>query len=292
MRGAHAETLSRAVEARLPQVKLGPAPTTEDPLVAGDLVVELVTEGTGRWRLLVVDARGLPLLERVVSEEARADTALFETAALIVDRFLLEIDWKGRPATLSAADVAPAPALVLPVMSWWTVGVGGLAHLGAAPEELRGGPLLSASYRRDAWLVGVRLHFVAPIGHAVVTTQRPREVGQLREASLTGIVQGGYCLGEGTSGCAGLLAGARGTWAWADGQDLYSKQTSSLAAFAAGAFLSGSTRLPWQLEVGATLSATGFVGGDGFVVEGVADPVYRPSRFELALAVQLARRFF
>jgi len=239
----------------------------------------------------VTDARARPLLERALPGTT-PDTALFETCALIVDRFLVQIDWKGRPATLDPAEVAaPVETIVLPVLSWWTVGIGGLAHAGAGPEEVRAGPLLSLAYRRDAWLVGLRLHLIAPVGHAVVSDQRPREVGQLRDLSLTGVVQGGYCLGEGTYGCAGVHLGARATWGWGDGQDLYSKQTASLAGFAGGIFVSGATRLPWQLEVGATLSATGYAGGGSFVVEGVTDPVYRPPAFEVALAAHLARRF-
>ena len=106
--------LEEALQRRLPGVRLemgaaapadAGAPTSSG---AGDLRASLQPAGTA-WTLTLKRADGEVALSRALAF-GRDDCALLaDTAALVIDRFLEEIHWSGRPATVAPLPLPPKP---------------------------------------------------------------------------------------------------------------------------------------------------------------------------------------
>jgi len=113
------ERLLAALRLRIPNAQ----ERSDAALAPGDL--EATVQGAGeQWSLVVKGSDGLPLLHRTLPEPGATCTELVETAALVVDRFLVEIRWPGlgpaafrvEPAVPLAAPVTPGPATERPAL--------------------------------------------------------------------------------------------------------------------------------------------------------------------------------
>jgi hypothetical protein len=71
----------------------------EGPVIEGDLVARLSRE-RGRWQLLVKQADGSVALRRSLDLPAKECALLGRTAALVIDRYLEDVRWPGRPPKL------------------------------------------------------------------------------------------------------------------------------------------------------------------------------------------------
>jgi hypothetical protein len=82
----------------------------------GDLEVRLARE-TGKWLLSLRHPDGKVALQRALALPARDCALLGRTAALVVDRYLEDVRWPGRPPRLlplPAPEALPAPPLPVP----------------------------------------------------------------------------------------------------------------------------------------------------------------------------------
>ncbi|HEY3451378.1 MAG TPA: hypothetical protein VGK67_33780 [Myxococcales bacterium] len=294
--------LASALSERMPEVRV-----VSDGQQAGaeDLVVAL-KPAEAHWDL-VVERHGERALERSMPTGASGpEPAFFVSCAAVVERYLQDIDWKGRPESIDPGAVAaprPAPVLVpLPrpgsAPADWSVGLAASGAAGIQKPSWRLGPAVDVSARRSGLLGSLRAQVYVPDSRTLTVTRpgRTPQDGQIQDLSASAALMGGACRGEDLSLCGGLQLGWRGTWVWggaAAGQSdaLFHWQLAHSDAFLAGLFARLSVRLPARLELRALLTASAFVGEDGFAVEGAGvPPELMPTRYEVGLALGLARR--
>jgi len=319
-----AQKLASALSERMPAVRVVAGAAEDAPAGPDDLVVALVP-GEPSWDL-VVERRGAQALKRSLPAGSPGpDAAFFVACAAVVERYLQDIEWKGRPQSIAPAAIAepkpaPAPPPVIapppepePVPLGWSVGasVAGASGLAGSVQQAvvagqaqrrdgfwRIGPAIDVSVRRVNLMASLRAQMYVPQGNRVATNRgdgRPEQTGQLQDLAASASLAGGYCWGIELSLCGGLQLGWRGTYAWgqsgsASESDLFRWQLAGSNAFLAGLLARLSYRLPASLELRAQLAANGFFGDDGFRIEGDPDPVLMPPRFELGLSLGLARR--
>ncbi|MBS2032412.1 MAG: hypothetical protein JST54_31240 [Deltaproteobacteria bacterium] len=107
-----AEKLVAAIHLRRPadEVRAG------GEVTAGDVAVN-VERGPGQWSLQVRGAGDSPL-QRALPDPGADCVALADTAALMVDRYLIEVNWKGGPAVIAPL---PPPEPPTPPVPWFGV---------------------------------------------------------------------------------------------------------------------------------------------------------------------------
>ncbi|MBI5548673.1 MAG: hypothetical protein HY901_32730 [Deltaproteobacteria bacterium] len=256
-----------------------------------DLEVALLPD-QARWKLSVHRAQHL-VLERTLPGEASPDAAFFVACAAVIERFLEEIDWAGKPEKIDPGAVARLPSSPPPPSPplKWSVGAGVAGAAGFWPGALRIGPALDLAVRRSVLWASLRAHLYAPASHAASVPNRTRELGEVRELPVALAALGGACWGERWALCGGAQLGWRGTWAWSTGgRDLYSPQNARSDSLLGGLFGLGALPLPYQLQLRALLTASGFLGGGEIALQGAdLSPAAGPPRFEVGLSLSLAR---
>ncbi|MGC4116262.1 MAG: hypothetical protein QM765_17125 [Myxococcales bacterium] len=301
-----AERVSSALTERMPAVRVvaGSARAGEE-----DLVVGLAPAAEGAWEL-IVERRGEQVLQRAVpTTESGPDAAFFVSCAAIVERYLQDIDWKGRPQSIDPATVAepkppvvrvpvPEPEAPPPTPIDWSVGLsasGAGGFFGPPKASWRVGGALDVTARRSWLLAGARAQVFAPEDRLITAKRgpdRPDQTGQVQDLRASAALMGGYCRGEDLAFCGGLQLGWRGTWVWAkntaENPDLFRYQSAHADGFLGGLFALLALRLPARFELRALLTASG-VAGDEILAEGAMAPVLA-TPFEVGLSLGLARR--
>ena len=104
-----ADQLVAAIHLKRPAdaVRAGGAPES------GDVAVE-VLRAPGNWSLEVRGASDTPL-RRALPDPGQDCVALSETAALMVDRYLVDVNWKGGPAVIAPLPAPEPPAPPVPI---------------------------------------------------------------------------------------------------------------------------------------------------------------------------------
>jgi hypothetical protein len=298
--------LAAALVARMPALRL----VVEGEVDPDDLLVTILPADQG-WTLTVRRADKL-VLERTLPAESSPDAAFFVACAAVIERFLEEIDWKGKPEAIDPNAVA-RPKPPPPPPPWvWSLSAGAAGSVGYRPYRapanptlptfptwgLRVGPAIEVAMRKAALWTAVRVHLYGPndqVLHATWPIVQDIHVKDLPLA-VTGLVGG--CSGDTISLCGGAQLGWRGTWAWvANGADLFGSQSAHSDCFLGGLFGIVSFKLPLELEIRAMVNALGAVG-DKELTSQVTDPqgyivnqqVALSPRFEVGLTLELARQ--
>lgn len=293
---ADAVRLASALAERMPAVRV-----VQEGAQAGadDLAVGLAPKDEA-W-VLTVERRGGLALERTMPAGASGpDSAFFVACAAVVERYLQDIDWKGKPEAIDPSALAqpkqPPEVISLPVPVDWSVGAAasGAAEIGGDGNPWRGGPAVDVTVRRGSLLGALRAQLNVPESRKLTVARRAGEeqTGWVDDLSASVSVLGGGCKGQESSLCGGVQLGWRGTWAWGNGRDtnLFQWQMAQSDAFLAGLFAAFSYRLPARLELRVLLTGSVFLGDAGFHVDGVQTPAWTPPQFALGLSLGLARR--
>ncbi len=198
-----AAALEGAVRARVPSVQVGGEPSGGD-----DLRASLLPAETG-FSLEVRRAGEVALRRELRIEECQLAV---DTAALVIDRFLDEIHWSGKPATI---EPLPAPPVVEPLpqrRQRFEFGAGPVLWLGA-PDDVRAAALIAATVRLEE---PFEASFLA-LGAASSAASLPASGSiDLRQAALA--LSAAACAEPGRFRlCAGPLAGARASLGSATG---------------------------------------------------------------------------
>jgi hypothetical protein len=284
--------LAQALRLRLPGVRVEDAPASQ-PGEQGDLRALVRREGPA-WALELRDQGGELALRRELELGPDRCGLLAETAALMVDRFLEQIRWAGRPPSIEPLpaperrpEPAPPPALVVepapapappaspapapspplePRPNALLVSLGPAAWLGA-PSELRAAAQLSLTARLgEVAQVGGLLIAGTATSQPVTIEARARGATSVQPALAAAL--GGACTdGLGLSLCASALAGARVSSGSASGA-LFQRSGALLWQPSLGAQLSASRRLGGRFEVALDASAASALGAASFQVVG------------------------
>jgi hypothetical protein len=199
-----AAALEGAVRARVPSVQVGGAPSGGD-----DLRASLFPDETG-FSLEVRRAGEVALRRELRIEECQLAV---DTAALVIDRFLDEIHWSGKPATIEPLPAPPPVVAPLPQRRpRFEFGAGPVLWLGA-PDDVRAGALIAATVRLED---PFEASFLA-LGSASSAASLPASGAiDLRQAVLA--LSAAACAEPGIFRlCAGPLLGARASLGSATG---------------------------------------------------------------------------
>jgi len=284
--------LARALASRMPALRV----QVEGAVGPDDLLVT-VAPGDDAWSLGVT-RRGKQVLERALPVEQGPDAAFVVACALVVERFLQEIDWTGKPEDIDPNAVArpPFPPELPPPPPPgldWSVGLGASGAVGMFPGQARLGPALDLNVRRDWLLVALRASLYVPTAHSRDVVGIDGSIHALVHEMPTSVAaMGGACFFDQPSVCAGVELGWRGTWAWSSTKELFGDRVGNSQAFLAGAFGSIAIKLPERFWFRALLTAAGFAGDGPFVVEDLNGQatLASPSRFELGLGLEVFRQ--
>ncbi|MBI3183059.1 MAG: hypothetical protein HYZ28_13055 [Myxococcales bacterium] len=284
---AHGIALLEAIRTRSPGVLVAVGQPTGD-----DLSVAVKSEGAS-WMLTVQRPGGDLAMQRQLDAAGLSCEQLSDIAALILDRFLLQIEWKGRPEELPPL---PPPPLPEPPVSPPPLFTGLEASLGPA---LRAGLPISAEpfgslevgTRSGAYRASLALW-------GGLSSRTPVEAdgasrGVFRRQSFLGLAALGYCAPlAGMDGCAGLTAGLELATADAQGQYLYRRNPQAQWLPSAGGMGRLCQPLPfWGLFLSADLAFLFSLGSSRLEVEGTGVGYSPPSVGALA-SLRLGRRFF
>jgi hypothetical protein len=277
--GRLASTLRR----RLPAM-----PVAEDAsLSEGDLGVSLRARGD-RWQLRVEGEDGQAMLAREIRTADPGCDAVAETAAVILERFLTAIDWRGQDPRLQPASLAlsaeggqrPGGTARLAISA-------GLAAWAEHPGSVVPALALDLSLRLDRAVVGVWGAAPPAERMAVLAGAENRGTLQTRRALFGGSLAG-CSAGPGRRLCLGVVAGA-GLIAGRTNGKLSAQRPARALVPAAGALARLLWPLPWGLEIQVDATALAPLGRAQVGVEGTAAFRRSPRLYGL-LATRLAWR--
>ena len=238
--------LQEALRLRLPAVRLETSGSAH-----GDDLVASLTPHPGHWKLTVTKADGAVAVSRDLQAPESGCAELAATAALIVDRYLTDIEWPGRPVSFE-----PPPPIVQGVSI--ALGAGGSLGAFGAPS-FAANPALSlevAARLREPWRLGIWLFGELTSSQTSVDVNSAR-VGSLQTQMGIAAVTGQLCGGRDSfSACGGVVAGVAVVGAWSTGA-LYQKETRPGVLPAAGLAGHLSYRFPFPVELGLDLSVVG-----------------------------------
>lgn len=272
------ELLELAVRRQLPGVAIAPG----GPLEGDDLEALFQEVGDG-WTMKVARADGQPAMSRSVASGSGPCASIADTFALMLDRYLEEINWKGRPVQLGLLPPPEPPALPEgePVKASaprrTRLGFfGGPAAQWGAP-----GPLLSGlglevavfppgSTRLSLWLLAGDRGSTPVLVSGV-------ERGRLHVRPLVAVATGAFCGERGRwRGCGGGAVGAFGQVANATGL-LFQRRDETAVLPGVG----GVGRFGWRTEAGFEVALQGLVafpfGSTTFTVTGTEARAKTPS---------------
>ncbi len=218
-----AAALEDAIRARLPGVQLAGAPSGPDDLRGW------LRPAEGGFALEVRRAGGEVALRRQLPLGEDDCKLAAETAALILDRFLDEIRWSGKPASIEPLPARPPPPMPAPLLEppRFEFAAGPAVWLGA-PNDVRAGGLIGATVRLK---VPFEASFLALVAASSRTVLQPAGSIDVKQGSFA--LSAAACAEPGRFRlCAGPLAGARASLGNAAGV----RQTASA--------------MMWQAEIG------------------------------------------
>jgi hypothetical protein len=276
----------QALRARLPRVLV----ETEGPSTGQDLAVSLTPNAQG-WELAMHRADGSLALHRDLRPGECSEAA--DTAALIVERYLDDIEWPGRPVTLNllakpdgpASPTTPGPTLEIEAGVAGRIGMwpGG----GAPGVSAEIGSRVIAHLRVSLWGEW------SPLQSRSFTVGGNSPVaGVVTLQTMFAAFTGGYCGELGPAvGCASIVAGAailrgssRGT--------VYRADTATDVLPALGAALRLTVPIAWKLAATLELTPIAPLGTATFQVEDYPQaPHLESSALDLVGSLRLAAVF-
>jgi hypothetical protein len=276
--GRLASTLRR----RLPAL----AVAVDASLGEGDLGVSLRARGD-RWDLRVEGEEGQAMLSREIRTADPTCDAVAETAAVILERFLTAIAWRGQDPRLQPASLAvSAEGGQPPGGIRLSIGAG-LAAWTEHPGSVAPALALELSVRLGRAAVGVWGAAPPAERMAVLAGDENRGTLQTRRGLVGGSLSG--CgAGSGRRLCLGVVAGAGLIAGRTDGS-LSAQRPARALVPAAGVQARFLWPLSWGLEVQIDATALAPLGTAQVAVEGTA-AVRRSPRLYGLLAGRLAWR--
>ena len=291
--------LEAALRSRLPGVRV----EREAAVGAADLMSELRPEGPG-WRLLLRRSGGETALSRPFALAASDCKLAAQTAALMVDRFLAEVRWPGRPASieplprppppppppavLDPAIHAPAPLPPRPAAHRHrlALALGPAAWLGA-PSDLRAAALLAAEVRAfGSFEIGMVALLAATSSEDVTIDRQLR--GQIRVQSALWMGAASACAEAARFRfCGGALFGGRGSLGSAAGDLLFRRSSRFLLQPEAGLRARADWRLSSRFALGIDLIGARALTSASFVVGGAPAP-RALATYDVGVALRLA----
>ena len=280
--------LEAALRSRLPGVRVD-RDLAQSP---GDLRAQL-SRGPAAWLLELQGDAGVALSRELLLPQDECAVAA-ETSALVVERFLEEVRWSGRPqpiAPLPSLAPPPPPLIVAPLPLQrprphaLALALGPAAWLGL-PSDLRPAALLEASARLGEQL---RLGGSFLLGGAATQTVTIESQVRGTTSVSAGLLaaHASLCDGPGAlSLCAGALVGARGSLGSSSGT-LFQKSSAFLVQPEVGVRASAGLRLGSRWELGLALIGGVALGSASFVVDGAQAQRSLP-RLDVAAALRLA----
>ncbi len=293
------DALAQALRRRLPGVWIA----TEGASGAGDLTAWLRREDD-HWALALSRAGGEAVLVRELAQGSIYCQGLAETAALIVDRFLTDVNWPGLntgldPQALAAPPPPPRPPPPAPRPPFWR---GATFAAGPSLRAIRGESVDAGAFAQAGALTrhGLMLDFeaLAYSSHRnfVIIDDPitgPRKLGSLVTQSAVVWAGLGVCRGQqSVVGCAQLRAGGTFLNVSPRGRDLHAKDDRSAWRPTLGGGASVGYALPWRLEVVTALGGMLVLEPVSLVVEGLSDPAYTAPEFAWLMSLGLKRTFF
>ncbi|MBI3178779.1 MAG: hypothetical protein HYZ27_03920 [Deltaproteobacteria bacterium] len=292
---AAGEALANALRKRLPGVRVG----TQGVAGAQDLTASLRRDGP-HWLLALSRADGEAVLVRDLAHDPSQCVGLAEAAALVIDRFLTDVNWPGLSAGIdpqALAEPPPPPPLPPPAPFW----LGASLAAGPSVRATRGESVDIGAYVQAGLLMpyGARaeLEALAYSAHRnfVITDDPvtgPRKLGSLVTASATTWAGLSLCRGEAVTGCVQVRAGATFLDVSPRGRDLHAKDERGAWRATLGAGAAVGYALPWELEVVTTLNGMLVLNPVVMRVEGLSEPAYTAPGFTWLMSMGLKRRFF
>jgi hypothetical protein len=279
-----ASQLASTLRRRLPAL-----PVALDASVGeGDLGVSLRARGDG-WRLRVEGAGGKAMLARVILAGDPGCDAVAETAAIILERYLTAIAWRGRDPRLQPASLAVSAGVGRrPGGGPLAVGAG-LAAWAELPGWAAPVPAVTVDISLRLGRAVMGLWGAAPAAErmAVLAGDENRGTLQTRRALVGGSLAD--CgTGQGRRLCVGVLAGAGLIVGRAEGS-LFAQRPARALVPAAGALTRLLWPLPWGVEIQVDAAALAPLGTAQVGVEGTA-AVRRSPRLYGLFAARLAWR--
>ena len=280
-----ASLLASTLRRRLPAL-----PVALDASVGvGDLGVSLRSARGDRWRLRVVGAAGRAMLAREILAADPGCEAVAETAAIILERYLTAIAWRGQDPRLQPASLAVSAGVGRRPGGGPLAMGAGLAAWAEFPGLAAPAPALAVDLSLRLGRAVVGLWGAAPAAErmAVLAGDDNRGTLQTRRALVGGSVAG--CgTGQGRRVCVGVLAGAGLILGRADGT-LFAQRPARALVPVAGALTRLLWPLRWGLEIQVDAAALAPLGTAQVGVEGTA-AVRRSPRLYGLLAARLAWR--
>jgi hypothetical protein len=278
-----ASRLAAALRRRLPALRVA----IDAAVGEGDLRVSLRPRGDG-WQLRLEGAGGRPMMAREILPADPGCDAVAETAAIMLERYVTAIEWRGQDPRLQPASLAVSGGVGRrPGGGLLTLGAG-LAAWTELPGSAVPAPALALdlSLRLGRAVVGVWGAATAVERMAVLAGDENRGALLTRRALLGGSLSD---CGTGQSRrrlCVGLLAAAGLIAGRADGS-LFARRPTRALVPAGGALVRLHWPLPWGLEIQMDAAALTPLGTAQVAVEGTA-AVRRSPRLYGLLAARLA----
>ncbi len=296
--------LEEQLRLRLPGVRI----EHDAPDEPGDLHASLRRD-QGAWLLQVRDGERVALHRTLHFGETECRVAA-ETGALIVERFLVEVRWPGRPASIEPLPAPPpppppeaappivaspppervaapvAPASVVEPRRHFTLALGPAAWLGL-PSDLRAAAMLTATLRLSEPLeAGLLVLASAASSQPVLIGDNNRGSSRVQPA-LIALFASACAEATPVRLCAGGLAGARGSYGSASGARLFQQTSGLIVQPEMGLRASAAVRLSSHFELGLELLSAAALGSASFVVQS-SPPVSRAlPTFDVVAALHL-----
>lgn len=260
----------------------GGEPSGEDLFVS-------VSPDPGAWLLVVLRAEGTVAVSRRLEVGEKRCEELADLAALIVDRFLAQIEWSGRPPEIPSAPTVEEAPPEPPARGGLVLSAGAAFAIGL-PAWWTPGASLEAASRRGSWQISLSLLAFLPSRLPVLA--EGRELGLFASQSFLGLASLERCgPWGGLEACGGALAGAGLTMAQALGPYLYQQNPRTLWLPLLGAQGRLARPLPAGLELSLELALAAPLGSARLEVEGT-DVGYSPPGAGAVASLRLGRKFF
>jgi hypothetical protein len=284
-------TLANAIREKIPSARVEPEGDPE----GDDLIVHLASEVPG-WRLELKRADGTVALSRSLNPREPGCDAAAETAALILDRYLEDIEWAGR-VVIGALDESP-PESVQPgsprdaaPSDRLEVSLGAGMRM-SVPYEFSAGASVEATVRV---LSDLRVGVWAFGGTSVstrVATGNPSVSGSVWVQTTLAEVTGQWCFGASPiSACVGPWAGVALFLAGTSG-NLNQARTELATLPVVGPGAQVAYALPNHFAAVLEAAAMFPLGSARFTVENGSPAQVSTPRFDGVFSLRLGRSFF
>ncbi len=268
-----------------------PATMVTDGAVSGsdDLAVVL-RHGPGGWTLRVARPGGAVVFERTLDLRQENCSAIAETCALIVERFLAEIAWRGRasaitrlpPASERTGETTPGVRLT---RNRVTLAVGPTAHVGVPLSGGAGLSLEVAARLPRAWRAAV-FAFASTVEEARVMIEGEERGVMRTRLFVAGLSSGRCALWLASDLCVAGLAGVSGLDGDTTGERLFQNRNNVVFAPIVGGMVRAGRTLPWGFEISTELAVLTSLTRPAVAVEG-SDTARRLSDVQALFSLRL-----